>query len=82
MLGSCLALNLSYSGCCVSSLSPSCSNNGCYCDKACHIYGDCCSDVADIGCQDVSSSSHTPTPTDSLGKSKIIRLITVDIYQI
>ena len=82
MLGSCLALNLSYSGCCVSSLSPSCSNNGCYCDKSCHIYGDCCSDVADIGCQDVSSSSHTPTPTDSLGKSKIISLITADIYHI
>ena len=62
----------------MSSLSPSCGNNGCYCDNVCHIYGDCCSDIADIGCQHASSSSPTPTPTDSLGKSKIRSSNTVD----
>ena len=57
ILGSCLALNLSYSGCCAYSLSPSCSNNGCYCDQICHSNKDCCNDIADIGCLPASSSS-------------------------
>ena len=52
--GSCLALNLNYSGCCVWSLSPTCWNYGCYCDQICHTAGDCCSDVADIGCHPIS----------------------------
>ena len=50
ILGSCLALNLSYSGCCKSSLSSQCSHNGCHCDEYCHQWNDCCSDIADIGC--------------------------------
>ena len=66
-----MALNLSYSGCCV--WSPlSCSNNGCYCDIDCHELNDCCSDIADIGCHPASSSSSvaSTTPTDILGKTK------------
>ena len=71
ILGSCSALNLSYSGCCVRSYSPSCINNGCYCDKHCHFWNDCCSDIADIGCHPVSFSFSIviPTPTDTLGKT-------------
>ena len=70
ILGSCLALNLGYSGCCVWSLSPFCNNNGCYCDQHCHMWNDCCSDIADIGCYPAFSSSPmvTPTATDLLGK--------------
>ena len=64
IIGSCLALNLNYSGCCVFSLSTTCSNNGCYCDKSCHTFRDCCNDVADIGCYPTSP------PTDTLGKIK------------
>ena len=85
VLGSCLALNLSYSGCCHSLLSPTCSNNGCSCDQECHILNDCCSDIADIGCHPASSSSPrvSPTPSDTLGKKKIRRtcnaLVTVFI---
>ena len=67
LLGSCLALNISYSGCCLWSLSPTCINDGCYCDHTCHTLGDCCSDIADIGCHSVLSSS--PTPSNTLGKS-------------
>ena len=72
IVGSCLALNLTYSGCYV--ISP-CSNNGCYCDQDCHSIGDCCSDVGSIGCYPVgnttsssssSSSIPTPSPTTSL----------------
>ena len=63
ILGPCLALNLNYSGCCNMSVSPPCYNNGCYCDQTCHSWDDCCSDIADIGCHPVSSSSPTPTPT-------------------
>ena len=46
-------------------MSPSCWNNGCYCDQNCHFYDNCCSDVADIGCHPASSSSPivSPTPT-------------------
>ena len=60
ILGSCLALELSYSGCCSLFLSPHCSHKGCYCDQYCHKWNDCCSDVANIGCH---SASTTPTPT-------------------
>ena len=68
LLGSCLALNLRYSGCCISSL---CSNKGCYCDKACYVFNDCCYDVADIGCYPTSYSTVSPTPTSTLGKTKL-----------
>ena len=73
MLGSCLGLNLNYSGCCVFSLSPPCSNNGCYCDMNCYKWNDCCNDIADIGCHPISPSSPTvsPTPTNTLGKTKL-----------
>ena len=50
ILGSCLALNLTYCGCCKQSLSSQCYNDGCYCDESCHEYNDCCSDIADIDC--------------------------------
>ena len=69
ILGSCLALNLNNSGCCVWSLSQNCSNNGCYCDQFCHFLNDCCNDITDINCLPVSLSFTTvpPTPTDTLG---------------
>ena len=50
ILGPCMALNLNYPGCCNISLSPSCSNNECYCDQTCYSWGDCCSDIANISC--------------------------------
>ena len=56
----------------MSYLSPSCNNNGCYCDQICHIYGDCCSDVADIGCHPAPPSSSVTTPTDMPGKTKFV----------
>ena len=66
-----MALNLSYSGCCVMSQSAPCNNNGCYCDQNCYNVNDCCSDIADIGCYPVPSSSLivSPTPTDTLGNT-------------
>ena len=72
ILGSCLALNLSYSGCCDFFLSSTCNSNECYCDQNCHTFNDCCSDIADIGCHSASSSSPivSLTPTDTLGKTK------------
>ena len=72
VLGSCLALNLSYSGCCVTSPSQPCIDNGCFCDHSCHYWNDCCSDIADIGCHSASTSSSivSHTPTDILGKIK------------
>ena len=65
-----MALNLSYSGCCVESLSSPCNRNGCYCDQNCHNVNDCCGDIADIGCHPSTSSSPivSPTPTHTLGK--------------
>ena len=50
ILGSCKALNLSYSGCCVSDLSLNCKNEECFCDYNCYSNKDCCSDITDIGC--------------------------------
>ena len=71
VLGSCLALNLSYSGCCIMFLSPPCSSNGCYCDANCHNMNDCCSDIADIGCHPAFSSPIvSSTPNDTPGKIK------------
>ena len=71
IIASCLALKLSYSGCCVQSLSQNCSNNGCYCHQNCHILNNCCNDIADIGCHPASSFSPTasPTTTDTFGKT-------------
>ena len=60
-IGSCLALNLNYPGCCKLSLSPVCSRKGCYCDKYCHIWNDCCSDIADIGCYPIPTSTNIPS---------------------
>ena len=72
MLGSCLMLNLSYSGCCEISLSSLCTNNDCYCDKTCYNFGDCCNDIADIGCYPTSFySTISPTPINTLGKTKL-----------
>ena len=72
ILGSCLALNLSYFGCCDFFVSPPCSNNECFCDQLCHILKDCCSDIADIGCHPVSSYSPViiSTPAAILSKTK------------
>ena len=73
ILGSCKALNLRYSGCCVPIRKiQSCINIDCHCDKHCHSNNDCCDDIADIGCYPDSSSSPIvlPTPTDTLGKTK------------
>ena len=69
ILGSCLVLNLSYSGCCDFFLTPPCSNNKCYCDQLCHTLNDCCSDIADIGCHPASYSTPIVT-TAILGKTK------------
>ena len=49
------------------SLSPTCHNYGCYCDQVCHIFRDCCSDIANIGCH---PTTPTPTPTDAFGREK------------
>ena len=73
ILGSCLALNLSYSGCCIMSPSQNCNNKGCYCHQNCLISYNCCSDITDIGCYPALSSFPTvsPTPTDKKGKTEI-----------
>ena len=73
ILGSCLALNLNYLGCCVRSKTKNCSNNGCYCHQDCHNFNNCCNDIADIGCYPASSSSPTASSaiTDILGKTKL-----------
>ena len=67
ILGSCKALNLKYSGCCVASRTQSCISVDCYCDGLCHINKDCCSDIADIGCHPLNK---TLGKTKSVGKSK------------
>ena len=33
-------------GCCVSG----CFVGSCFCDQICYVFGDCCDDIADIGC--------------------------------
>ena len=73
ILGSCLALNLSYSGCCIMFQSPPCSNYGCYCDQNCHNKNDCCSDIADIGCHpSVSGPIVSTTTIETLSKTKSV----------
>ena len=76
ILGSCLALNLNYSGCCLRSKTKICSNIDCNCQQNCHILNDCCSDIADIGCHPASPPSpiFSPTITDTLGKIKKMKL--------
>ena len=69
ILGSCVALNLGYSGCCKLSLTHKCSHKGCYCDDHCHKLNDCCSDIADIGCHGKVSFSPTTSSIDILGKT-------------
>ena len=67
ILGSCLALNLNYSGCCDRSISRNCGNNGCYCHQDCYLWNNCCHDIANISCYPSSSPSPmvTSTPTDT-----------------
>ena len=60
-IGSCLALNLNYSGCCKSSQSSVCSDKGCYCDEYCHYWNDCCNDIDDIGCYPTPTSTNIPS---------------------
>ena len=74
ILGSCLALNLNSSGCCVKSVSQSCSINNCYCDQSCFYWNDCCNDVADIGCHPTTTFFLTILPT---GKTKTDTPVTV-----
>ena len=50
ILDLCKALNLRYSGCCLSPPSPDCKIGDCYCDYTCYSNNDCCSDITDIGC--------------------------------
>ena len=82
ILDSCLALNLNYSGCCVISMSPPCSNNGCYCDENCYSWNDCCSDIANISCYPDSSSSPivSITPTDTLGMTNFFWILFIFNY--
>lgn len=50
-IGSCKAAG--YEGCCDPKQGAICWGSGgdtCYCDELCYSYGDCCHDVADIGC--------------------------------
>ena len=72
ILGSCLALNLNYSGCCDRSISRNCGNNGCYCHQDCYLWNNCCHDIANISCYPASSPSPvvSSTPIDTLGKTK------------
>ena len=72
ILGSCKALNLGYFGCCIRPPSATCATIDCHCDQHCYSNNDCCSDIDDIGCYPVPSSSltHTSTPTAMLGKTK------------
>ncbi|XP_019856578.1 PREDICTED: LOW QUALITY PROTEIN: deleted in malignant brain tumors 1 protein-like [Amphimedon queenslandica] len=69
--GSCLSLNLPYTGCCNLSYSPACSSNGCYCDAICYLFGDCCGDIEDIGCILKPSFSNSATSSDLFLSSMI-----------
>ena len=70
ILGSCKALNLGYSGCCVTSRTQSCIHIDCLCDQSCHSSNDCCSDIADIGCYPAISTSTIVTPTSTVTPGK------------
>ena len=41
-----------FNGCCSLSDYPSClgSDDICYCDQICYMFGDCCMDIQKIGC--------------------------------
>ena len=64
IIGSCKALNISYSGCCVTHLSETCKNEDCYCDQQCYSNKDCCSDIADINCHQKGSRGKTKSDDD------------------
>ena len=51
LVGSCIAAGYT-SSCCVPSQSNACRGypEVCFCDQQCHIHGDCCSDINEIGC--------------------------------
>ena len=72
IMGSCLALNLSNSGCCVWSLSQYYNNNECILSSNCHNSNNnyCYHDISNIGCHPASSSSLvvSPIPTVTFGK--------------
>lgn len=48
--GSCVTSG--FSGCCDPNIHFTChgSDNVCYCDQVCYLFGDCCSDITVIGC--------------------------------
>ena len=54
----------------MASRTQSCISLDCHCDQTCHSNNDCCSDIDDIGCYPVPSSSPIVTPTAILGKTK------------
>ena len=72
ILGSCKALNLRDSGCCVTTQTQNCISIDCHCDQNCHSNNDCCNDIDDIGCYPVPYPSlmFISTSTDTLGKTK------------
>ena len=64
--------SLGITGCC----TLNCNVGGCYCDQHCYSNGNCCSDIASIGCFPSTTTSaatmvssissiHTPSPTKS-----------------
>uniref|UniRef100_A0A1X7U1B7 Deleted in malignant brain tumors 1 protein n=1 Tax=Amphimedon queenslandica TaxID=400682 RepID=A0A1X7U1B7_AMPQE len=61
-LGSCGLAG--FTECCNTSVAPNCfgETQNCYCDYTCYEFGDCCDDIADIGCTVVG-----PTPTPNAG---------------
>lgn len=62
--GSCLSLNLNYTGCCKDTTSQTCVSHYCYCDSSCYLYDDCCYDIASISCFPASVNTITLiTPT-------------------
>ena len=45
-IGSCVEHVGNIGGCCVSD----CMTQGCFCDQACYLNNNCCSDIENIGC--------------------------------
>ena len=72
ILVSCKSLNLGYSGCCVATQLQPCIDEDCHCDQQYYSNNDCCSDIDDFGCYPAYSSFPivSPTPNDTLGKTK------------
>ena len=64
ILGSCKALNLQYSGCCMTSRTQTCINIDCFCDQHCHSNNDCCNDIDDIGCHPLNKTLGKSKPED------------------